>query len=62
LFDGDPRVIASAYKKALQSLEEDGEQGMSPEDQRRLYGISLDSYAAMGRLLSHLGMISSGLD
>jgi len=58
-FDADSRMIAEVYDKALRSLEAAGAEGMTTIDQRKVYGISLDNYESMARLLSHLGRFLS---
>lgn len=58
-FAADSRMIADVYKKALHNLEVAGAEGMTCVDQRKVYGISLDNYDAMARLLSHLGRFLS---
>ena len=60
LYDADARSIADSYRKSLQNLEQAGQEGMSADEQRRMYGIALDNYEYMGRLLSHLGRFLSG--
>jgi len=54
LYTAEAKDIAEVYQKALLALEKRAAEGMSPADQLREYGVSLERLQAMAELLSQL--------